>query len=304
MENFYTLITSIGKAKLSNASLLGENVNLTEIVLGDGNGSYYEINEDQTSLRNEVYRGNINSIKQDENNANWVVVESIIPSEVGGFTIREAGVIDDQGNLIVIAKYPETFKPVVDQGSSKDLKIKMIIETTNINSLEMKIDPNIIIATKSQIDELNNKIDELSGPGRTNETVIGNNLEIIGLKEEISNMDYKILKENFLNLLIERELDGLSTEMDVGYWWDTFADESKILSKTNINIDTQNHEANLIAAAGEIITQEIDLGFNTNQVRVFFERSNTNENIILKTEASIGDVELTMEQYKIIINEV
>ena len=72
MENFYTLITSVGKAKLSNASLLGENVNLTEIVLGDGNGSYYEINEDQTSLRNEVYRGNIdNKMKCEMNLDNY-----------------------------------------------------------------------------------------------------------------------------------------------------------------------------------------------------------------------------------------
>ena len=54
---FYTILTNIGKAKLANAQITGQTVNLVEMALGDGNGSYYEPTESQEELVNEVWRG-------------------------------------------------------------------------------------------------------------------------------------------------------------------------------------------------------------------------------------------------------
>ncbi|WMM24037.1 phage tail protein [Tissierella sp. MB52-C2] len=157
-EQFYTILTKIGKAKIANASALGNKVNFTHFALGDGNGDYYNPTESQTELRKEVWRGNIGQIVVDENNPSWIVLETIIPADVGGFTIREAGVFDSEGNLLAIGKYPETYKPQVQDGSAKDLYIRMILEVANTSVVNLKVDPSIILATKKDVDILSNRI--------------------------------------------------------------------------------------------------------------------------------------------------
>jgi phage-related tail fiber protein len=152
-EQFYTILTAVGKAKIANAAALGEKVNFTELALGDSNGSYYNPSEDQAALRNEVWRENIGNIAVDEENPNWIVAQTIIPGQVGGFMIREAGIFDDNGDLIAVGKYPETYKPTASAGSVKDLVIKMILEVSNTASVVLKVDPTVILATQKQVDE-------------------------------------------------------------------------------------------------------------------------------------------------------
>ncbi|WP_352404544.1 phage tail protein [Sporanaerobacter acetigenes] len=157
-EQFYTILTQIGKAKIANASALGNKVNFTHFALGDGDGSYYNPVESQTELKNEVWRGQIGSVTVDEGNPNWLVIETIIPANIGGFMIREAGVFDEEGNLLAIGKYPETYKPAVEYGSAKDLYVRMILEVANTSVVNLKVDPTVILATKKDIDILTNRI--------------------------------------------------------------------------------------------------------------------------------------------------
>ncbi|KEH84609.1 phage tail protein [Clostridium novyi] len=163
-EQFYTILTAIGKAKMANTTALGTKVNLTKFQVGDGNGTYYNPTEDQTGLKHKTWEGPISSITVDENNPNWIVIEVIIPSNVGGFMIREAGVFDDEGNMIAIGKYPETYKPVASNGSTKDLIIKMILEVSNTSSVTLKVDPTVILATQKDIQTLNNRIGNIKVP--------------------------------------------------------------------------------------------------------------------------------------------
>ncbi|WP_253197205.1 phage tail protein [Clostridium algidicarnis] len=157
-EQFYTILTKIGKAKIANASALGAKVNFSKFQVGDSNGSYYNPTEDQTQLKHKVWEGNINSISVDENNPNWIVIEILLPSNIGGFMIREAAILDDENNMIAVAKYPETYKPITSEGSSKDLLIRTILEVSNVSSVTIKVDPTVILATKKDIEILENKI--------------------------------------------------------------------------------------------------------------------------------------------------
>lgn len=175
-EQFYTLITNIGKSKIANANVLGTKVAFTTLKVGDGNGRYYEPTEAQENLVNEVWQGGINSIRVDENNSNWIVIDTVIPSSVGGFTIREAGIFDDTGELLAIAKYPETYKPVAENGATKDLTIEMILEVTNAASVTLKVDPAVTLATQKDINGLQTEMKVLSGS--TNEAV-KKNAEVI-----------------------------------------------------------------------------------------------------------------------------
>jgi len=159
-EQFYTILTQIGKAQIANASALGTKVEFKYFALGDGNGNYYNPTENQTELVNEVWRGQIGQVVIDEENPNWIVLETVIPASVGGFNIREAGVFDENNNLLAIGKYPETYKPKLEDGSAKDLYIRMILEVANTSVVTLKVDPSIILATKKDIDILSNRITE------------------------------------------------------------------------------------------------------------------------------------------------
>lgn len=162
-ENFYTILTTIGKAKLANAYAFGTKVNMINFAVGDGQGAYYNPTEDQTALKHEVWRGNTNSVTIDEQNPNWIVIETVIPSNIGGFTVREAGVFDDTGTMIAIGKFPETYKPVMDDGSAKDLYIKMILQVTNASTVTLKVDPSIVLATKKDIQNIVFPVTKVNG---------------------------------------------------------------------------------------------------------------------------------------------
>ncbi|WP_456463504.1 phage tail protein [Persephonella sp.] len=152
-ENYYTILTSYGKQALANAQASGTAVNITEFAVGDGNGSYYAPNETQTALKNEVYRAQINRITTDSDNPNWIIVEGIIPADQGGFTIREIGIFDDQNKLVAIGNYPETYKPVLSQGAGNDMYIRFIMEVENVDSVQLKIDPAIVLASRKYVDD-------------------------------------------------------------------------------------------------------------------------------------------------------
>lgn len=149
---FYTLLTDIGKAKLANATALGATVQLTHIAVGDGNGAAITPVDTATVLTHEVWRAALNSIAVDPANANWIVAEGYIPSTSGGFTVREVGLFDIDGDLIAIGNYPDTYKPTLAAGSAKDLYIKVIIEVTNSSTVTLKIDPAVVLSTRSYVD--------------------------------------------------------------------------------------------------------------------------------------------------------
>lgn len=148
-EKFYIILTKIGREKIANATALGELVGLTKFQVGDSNGEYYEPTEEQTALKNVVWEGNINSLRIDEKNPNWIVIETILPGTVGGFMIREAAVLDNENNIIAIGKYPETYKPRAEDGSIKDLVVKMILQLSNTSNVTLEVDPTLVCNSKA-----------------------------------------------------------------------------------------------------------------------------------------------------------
>ncbi|WP_238858986.1 phage tail protein [Clostridium sp. YIM B02569] len=153
-EKFYSLLTNIGKAKIANSVGLGTKINFSIMKVGDGGGSYYDPTEDQTDLKNVVWQGNINHVEIDEENSNWINIEVMIPSTVGGFTIREYGAFDEEGNMLGICKCAETYKPVIADGSTKELLLNLVLAISNTSTVSLKVDPTIIFAKKSEVEQL------------------------------------------------------------------------------------------------------------------------------------------------------
>jgi hypothetical protein len=152
MPQFYTVPTAIGEAKIANAIALGQTVNITQMAIGDGGGTLPTPDSDREALVNEVRRAPINTSDTDEDNPNWVVVEQVLPPDVGGWTIREVGIIDEDGDLIGYANYPETYKPVLSEGSGRTQTIRFVMQVSSTAAVTLKIDPAVVLATRAYVD--------------------------------------------------------------------------------------------------------------------------------------------------------
>ncbi|MGM0825700.1 MAG: phage tail protein [Pseudomonadota bacterium] len=153
MAQFYTLLTQVGQAKLANAIALGETIVITHIAVGDGGGSLPTPDSDRTSLVNEQRRAQINRVEVDDENPNWIVVEQVLPPDVGGWTIREIGIYDEDEDLIGYGNYPETYKPTLDEGSGRTQTVRFVLQVSDTAAVTLKVDPSVVLATRQYVDD-------------------------------------------------------------------------------------------------------------------------------------------------------
>lgn len=154
-EKFYSLVTKVGQAQIANALALDRKIEFGDFALGDGVGSVYDPDENQQGLKHEVWKGKITSLTVGEKNPNEVIIDTYVPSDVGGFTIREFGIRDKSGNLIIVGKHPETYKPVAVDGTTKDLTIRVILNISNAEDVIIQIDPSVALLTEKDLDRHN-----------------------------------------------------------------------------------------------------------------------------------------------------
>ena len=152
----YTLLTNSGINKLLKTASDGSKIALKEVVVSDYDG---ELSEQTTSIPNEKYRGAINAITIDENDNNILDVDAIIPPEVGGFYIKTAGIYCDDGSLFAVARLADTYKPLLNEGSSKDITLNFKLQIANASeSVILKVDNNIVLATRKWCEKMFLKI--------------------------------------------------------------------------------------------------------------------------------------------------
>ncbi len=152
MPNFYTTLTKLGTAALAAAHANGTTVQFTHLAFGDGNGAFVTPTQNATALVKEIHRVPVSSITQDATNPNWIVFEGVILSTVGGWTVRELGLIGAGGKLLAVGNFPDTYKPVLeDENAARDLTIKMIVEVSAAGAVNMTVDPSVAVATNQSI---------------------------------------------------------------------------------------------------------------------------------------------------------
>ena len=162
MSNYYSIITERGLEKLALSKASGKAVRLKTIAVGDSAGNDDALpSGNQIALIREVYRAEINRLFQHEQDANILVAELTIPSNVGGFIIREAGIFDEDGELFAIGRYPATVKPNLSDGIAREEIVQLAIAHSNNSQIELKIDPSIVMASCQYV---NNKLLGVSEP--------------------------------------------------------------------------------------------------------------------------------------------
>ncbi|SPJ33432.1 phage tail protein [Kushneria phyllosphaerae] len=153
MSQFFTLPTKIGQGLISNAIAYNEPLTIATMAIGDGGGKLPSPDASVTRLVNEVRRGPINQITTDPDNPNWIIAEQVLPPDVGGWTIREVGLYDTDGNLVAYGNYPETYKPQLSEGSSRTQTIRFVMETTDTSAVTLRIDPSVVMASRKYVDD-------------------------------------------------------------------------------------------------------------------------------------------------------
>lgn len=152
-QTYFAILTAIGEAKLANATALGTTLQLTQMGIGDGNGSTPLPNRNQTALVRENRRAPLNRLFVDPANASQIIAEQVIPEEIGGWWIREIGLYDTDGNLCAVANCPDTYKPVLAEGSGRTQVIRVVLIVSNTAAVQLKIDPAIVLATRGYVDD-------------------------------------------------------------------------------------------------------------------------------------------------------
>lgn len=151
--NYSTIPTVVGAAKLRNASLLGQKVDITRVAFGDGDGAEYEPTGQETTLKKQVYECPPNRIEEEAGAPTWIELEAVIPHNAGGWYLREVACFDDEGDLIFIGNLPSSFKPSGESGVIKDLVFEMVYDAVAADVVQIKIDPNVVIATRKYVDD-------------------------------------------------------------------------------------------------------------------------------------------------------
>lgn len=151
---YFAILTNQGAAKLANATALGTTLNLTQLAIGDGNGTLPVPDAAQTRLINQTRIAPLNALSVDPENDSQIVAEQIIPENEGGYWIRELGLFDDEGVLIAVANCPETYKPQLQEGSGRTQTIRMVVVVSSTAAVTLKIDPSVVLATRKYADDL------------------------------------------------------------------------------------------------------------------------------------------------------
>ncbi|MDR1398091.1 MAG: phage tail protein, partial [Desulfarculales bacterium] len=123
--------TQYGLEKLASIMPGEEPLAIAFCAVGDGNGSLPVVEPSQTELLNEVWRGPVNGVTVNPDDPTDVLVDAVIPNNVGGFFIREWGIFDADNKLIAVGPHDEMHKPLLTDGQAAEFLERFHLPVSN-----------------------------------------------------------------------------------------------------------------------------------------------------------------------------
>ncbi|EJP1155857.1 phage tail protein [Escherichia coli] len=120
-----SILTNRGKALEAASAAGGAPVVLDGFVVGDGNGNAVTPEAGQTALVREVYRGIISRLAVSPDQENQFIAYLALPEGVGGFTVREAGLLTSDGELYAVGSCAAIEKPI--NGVTATLQFRLAV---------------------------------------------------------------------------------------------------------------------------------------------------------------------------------
>ena len=147
---YFAILTNKGTEKMAAYLQSGKKIEIAFVVVGDGNGQIPMPDPARTALVNEVWRGPAQTVL-DQANKNVIKATSVIPTNVGGWNVREIGLIDGEGELFAIANAPGYPKISIADGINNDMQVGMRVAVSNRDGIVVTVDGTVIIATMQDI---------------------------------------------------------------------------------------------------------------------------------------------------------
>lgn len=154
MPTYSATLTTLGAQRLAEAQMSGVPLLFAEIAVGDGDGSTPSVLASRVELVNEVWRGDVETVEIYASAASTVRIEGTIPAATGQFTVREVGVFNEAGELIVYASHPDFYKPIPAEGVSADLILRQLLYYAAIDAIELVVDPAVATASREYVDDM------------------------------------------------------------------------------------------------------------------------------------------------------
>lgn len=176
--------TNKGLEKLAAFASGGKAVSFAQVAIGDGGGAIPEPSAAVTALAGEVWRGAINTVSQNAENTSSVLVEIVIPYNVGGFFIREWGIYDDEGDLLVYGNHAEFYKALLAEGTGAEHRELIELPITNEGAVQITVSYESLASVdfvKSQIQVVLQKLSDHENDPNAHEELFSN------VQEQIEN---------------------------------------------------------------------------------------------------------------------
>lgn len=165
---YYAVLTEAGARLEARALVEGRGVVLTHIVVGDANLQDVVPQADVTELVHEVCRRPIEFRSVDKNDPNVTLLHAIIPASIGGFWVRELGVVgrleakepDETDNIEVLyayANHAPYYKMLPQDGQTVTHEITVPILQSTDARLVIEVSEDGY-ATKKELDELRHQL--------------------------------------------------------------------------------------------------------------------------------------------------
>lgn len=150
---YKTKLTAAGAIKLAAAQAGGPPVSLTTMAVGDGDGAAVPAPTGaETDLVNQVFVDTLSTLEVSSLDASIVIAELIIPADDGGWTIRELGVFDDDGDLFAYGNFPASYKTVPADGATTEMVIRAEIRVANADNVVLTVDPDLVLASRAWVE--------------------------------------------------------------------------------------------------------------------------------------------------------
>lgn len=270
-KEFYSIVTQKGLEKLAQTKVSGKNVSLTHMAVGDGNGNYYTLDKNQTELVRELHRCELTLVQIDSQYPNQIIIEAAIAAEIGGFFIREIGIFDEDGDLFAVGKYPVTYKPQSESGSSKDLYIRMVLGFSEAPNINIYINPHNSVVSSDKFEALQLKLNDYAMKDFSNAAEHqklpglqgGNSTERYHLTQHeqstVSSLDVLIAADNKDKTVILNENgDGFTVTPSKEIFQNIF-----VVEENTINVSEK------YSIYKKIVTEDIELDFNVTQANIY-----------------------------------
>ena len=138
-----SMLTDAGATAVEAANNNNRSLTLTSMQLGDSEvPESHIVRSTRTQLERRVWTGPLQSVSVDPDHPNRFLLEAVVPADQGGFTIREAAVLDSHNTIIAFANIAETKKPDPETVAETELTIQLSLEISPNAQVSLTLNPS------------------------------------------------------------------------------------------------------------------------------------------------------------------